>query len=269
MKHLAILLLASSTAYADAKLGGRVTDRSGAPIAGATVVVIGGGAQHSVTTGADGRYQLALDGSGRYSVAMLSGADSVLANIKIADGRSAVLDGKLDAGGGEVILIHEHQRSTYAKPLKDPTILPPYSDEAVLDDAWTRAWLLLDVSATGAVTQLKFLKRPGYDLEHIAIDQGLHLQFEPARDGSGTPVRSLVVWPIEWPSHDWLVARLGTTTRMLTPVWGRRGTEVLPACAGSGPLELDSVHPVYRDCSVPNLAHADASEPWLKAVPKP
>ena len=33
-------------------------------------------------------------------------------------------------------------------------------------------------------------------------------------------------------------------------------------CAGSGPLNLGSVHPVYKDCSQPDLSRAD-KEPWL------
>jgi len=33
-------------------------------------------------------------------------------------------------------------------------------------------------------------------------------------------------------------------------------------CAGSGPWQMDSIHPVYKDCSQPDLAKA-AAEPWI------
>jgi hypothetical protein len=50
---------------------------------------------------------------------------------------------------------------------------------------------------------------------------------------------------------------------MLTPIWGWHYTLALPPCRCSGPLAMESVDKVYRDCSVPNLAHADASEKWI------
>ena len=58
MRTPLVLLLASSTAFGSATLDGRVTDRAGAPIAKATVVVDGDGAQQSVQTGVDGRYPM-------------------------------------------------------------------------------------------------------------------------------------------------------------------------------------------------------------------
>jgi len=165
--------------------------------------------------------------------------------------------------GNEVIEIHGHTNVTMPRPHRDQTLVPPYTDSAVLSDAWTRAWLMLEVDATGVVRRVKFLKRPGYGLDAIAVKWAFQQTFDPARDKDGNPAASLVVYPVEWPSHDWLVARLGTTQRMLTPIWGWYGTLALPPCKGSGPLQLESVDPVYRDCSVPNLAHADASETWI------
>lgn len=162
----------------------------------------------------------------------------------------------------EVIEIHDlppplSQLSVKPKPLQDPRVLPPYSDEAIVRDVWTRAWFLLDVDATGAVVRAKFLKRPGAKLEDIALAQAFKVKFEPARDLSHRPSRSYAVWMIEWPSWQWMVARTGNVTRL--PV---RYARHVP-CRGSGPLNLNSVHPVYRDCSVPDPAKLDPNERWL------
>jgi len=102
-------------------------------------------------------------------------------------------------GKGEVIEIHDPPVKPKALNF-NPRKTPPYSDAAVLSDAWTKAWMLLDVSERGDVTRVKFLKRPGFDLEKIAIKEAFKLKFSPARDGRGNPLRVYVVWPIEWPS---------------------------------------------------------------------
>jgi len=117
---------------------------------------------------------------------------------------------------GEVIII-EDRLPPKVKPKPKNYVAqkaPPYSDRAVLSDAWTRAWLLLDVSSTGEVMRFKFLKRPGYDLEKIAAAEVFKLQFEPARDARDKPIASIVVWSIEWPSAGWLEKLVGTRTRM-------------------------------------------------------
>jgi len=123
---------------------------------------------------------------------------------------------------------------------------PAYSERAVMTDAWTTAWLLLDISETGTVTRVKFLKYPGYDLEKIAVKTALALQFEPAIGADGKPARSYLIWPIEWPSYGWLVAKTGLAS-------GIPDTSHVP-CRGSGPLNLTSLYPTYRDCSRPNIA---------------
>lgn len=101
-------------------------------------------------------------------------------------------------------------------------------------DVWTRAWMLLDIDERGVVRQIKWLHRPGYDLEPIALAH------------------------VEWPSYWWLVTHQGLTTRLPDDA-GR-----LP-CRGAGPLNLDRVHPVYRDCSLPDMSKV-VSEPW---IPRP
>ena len=142
---------------------------------------------------------------------------------------------------------------------------PPYSDEAIESDAWTRAWLLLDIDARGTVTRFKFLKKPGYDLEAIAAQQVFGLRFDPARDARNRPQRTWMIWLIEWPSYGWLIDRLGVASGM-PPVIGfppRRMDAYVP-CRGSGPMNLGSIHPAYKDCSTPNLSGKYfASLPWL------
>ena len=142
---------------------------------------------------------------------------------------------------------------------------PPYSDRAILSDAWTKAWLLLDIDATGTVTRFKFLKRPGYDLEAIATSEVWRLAFEPARDEHDRPMATLVVWQIEWPSARWLVLFNGTRSAMPKKGVGRRGRrqDAGVPCAGSGPWRMDSVWKGYKDCSEPDLSRA-AKEAWIE-----
>lgn len=140
---------------------------------------------------------------------------------------------------------------------------PPYSDAAILRDAWTRAWMVIDISATGEVKRFKFLKRPGYDLEAIAASEVFRLKFEPARDDRGTPIETWLVWGIEWPANGWLNA-MGIPRTTMPPIAGfpPRSTAASVPCRGSGPMNLGSVYPTYRDCSMPDLSRM-SSEPWV------
>jgi hypothetical protein len=144
---------------------------------------------------------------------------------------------------------------------------PPYSDAAIEQDAWTRAWLLLDVDETGTVTQLKFLKKPGYELEPIAIAEGFKLRFEPARNERGQAVRTFLLWPIEWVAQSYSAYYgSGLTTRM-PETWGLgRGSRAqrIP-CKGSGPWLYTNrivAYHGYRDCSRPDLSKVNR-EPWI------
>jgi len=138
---------------------------------------------------------------------------------------------------------------------------PEYSERAILSDAWTTAWMLLDINEAGKVTRVKFLKYPGYDLEQIAIKTALALQFEPAIGADGKPARSYLAFPIEWPSYGWLVAKTGLAS-------GIPDTSHVP-CRGSGPLHLGSIYPTYKDCAPPAFAKAN-TEPWLSSsAPRP
>ncbi len=133
-------------------------------------------------------------------------------------------------------------------------VAPAYSDIAIEKNTWTQAWMLLDIDQRGRVTRVKFLKYPGYDLEKIAVKTALAMTFEPALDASGAPARSYLVFPIEWPTYGWLIAKTGLAT-------GIPDTSRVP-CRGSGPLNLDRRYPTYRDCTPPDFKKAN-TELWF------
>jgi hypothetical protein len=175
-------------------------------------------------------------------VALLSG--SALAETpRVVPGETIHVEGKAPPG-------------TAPKPAKKyHAIAPRYSDYAIEHDTWARAWLLLDIDARGVVTRVKLVRRPGADLDQIAVDTAMKMKFEPARDALGAPKASWLLWTIEWPSWGWLIAHEGLATKIPASVNG------VP-CADSGqPLNLDSVHPVYRECAMPDVSKIDAL-PW-------
>lgn len=160
---------------------------------------------------------------------------------------------------GETIIIRDHGPGyRQPVPLRYARPAPAYSEESIERDVWTRAWMLLDIDERGVVKQIKWLNRPGYDLEPIALAQAFGTRFEPARDGRGRAQAARIVYPIEWPSYWWLVTREGLTTRLPDDVGAIR-------CRGDGTLNLSRVHPVYRDCSLPDMSKV-VSEPW---IPRP
>src|ERR1041384_8377672 len=90
-------------------------------------------------------------------------------------------------------------KGTPPKPAKKyHAIAPRYSDYAIEHDVWARAWLMLDIDARGQVTRVKLVRRPGADLDQIAIETAMKMRFEPARDALGAPVASRLLWTIEW-----------------------------------------------------------------------
>jgi hypothetical protein len=271
----ALLLVALALALAEpvwadtgpAQLTGRVVDVLGKPVAGANVHVVSrAGGEQVVKTDKDGRYRAPVP-AGAYSIVFAFRGTSAQKSATVDAGAEVVVDGELELADGEVIQIRDmHPPPVLPRPVKDPRITPKYSDEAILKDVWAKAWILLDVSATGEVIRLKMLKRPGYDLDEIAVRGAFDLEFEPARDHSGRPVATLVIWGMEWPSYGWLQA-FETTTRIppyerdpLQP--GRPSLASVP-CYGSGPLNLSSIHPTYRDCSRPDVSRVNEL-PWIE-----
>jgi Carboxypeptidase regulatory-like domain len=251
---------ATTSAFAE-PITGQVFDRTfGVPLQGVTVNAIDtAGTSVIVTTDDNGAYAFDL-APGRYRITFLQGKQRVTGLVTLATGGVARLNGRLNVAIDETIVLDDVRKP---KVLPEPirtntnTKTPPYSDRAILEDAWTRAWLLLDVDATGTVTQLKFLKRPGHDLESIAIAEGFALTFTPARNDRNEAVSAMVLWPIEWPAQSWLHYLQGQPTRM--PEFGKAAA--VP-CQGSGPWRMKSIYKGYRDCSRPDLTKA-GSEPWI------
>ncbi len=282
MRKLAVVLLvlcgASAVAFAEGKLSGRLTDLNDQPVQDASVFITGpNGLETRVATDAAGQYAATVRTGGTYSVMFAYGNTRISSRVTIPEGGAATLDSLLQTGG-EVIEIHGKRNPVqYPKPQTDPLKIPQYSDRVALGNYWVKAWLLLDVDDRGVVNRVKFLKRPGYDLDDIAVKHAFGMTFDPARDESGTPTRSYIVWPLEWPSMGWLQSRQMLMNRLPTfatayTLDGRLVFDSLPRCAGTGPLSLSSVHPVLRDCSVPDLSRGDAGEPWIArgaGVPPP
>jgi hypothetical protein len=170
------------------------------------------------------------------------------------------------------------------KLISDPGRIPPYSDDAKMGNVWVRAWVWLDVDEDGTVQRVKFIKRPGYGLDPIAVDWALAQQFKPGMNQFGHPTHSLVYFPIEWPSYYWLTS-VKYSARRLPGSADLTGFSVegdgapggpanapaqasmskLPPCAHQAGWVFDSVRPhVTRDCSKPDLSHANAAERWYE-----
>ncbi len=309
-----IILLASAIpAHAEDRTGGSTTVAgqvtsadSGRSITGVFVSVRSDSYSNEAITDAEGRYELPLR-PGKYSITFIFRRSQLTRAFEARAGKLVRVNGRLRAEPGEVILIRDAKkaRKTTAKNF-DSVKAPPYSDKAITTDRWAKAWMLLDVDRAGTVTRTKFINRPGYDLEEIAVAEVFKLKFNPSLDEDGRPINTLVIWSIEWPSYWWLVDFLGVASRMPPSVNPSNATSKTPyvpkqsfhtdpkqrahpdsllrqqsgesglvntkasvtidkavPCRGSGPLELDSLHPVYRDCSQPNLDKDFDSEPWI------
>lgn len=277
------LVWVSGVAAADALIVGRITDLLGKPVSGARVHVLSGSDRQTVTTDKDGNYRVIVDGNREVSVVIGAGAHHTFRRGAIKDGAIQRLDIEVEIAEGEVIRIIDQKPPAVPPRLpKDaPRLTPPYSEEAVVRDAWAKAWLLLDISETGKVMRVKLVKRPGFGLDEIAVQEAMKLRFDPALDEKNKPMRAQIFWAMEWPSHGWLVEHNGTATKLpaesyaLNPFlsgFGRLhnlGAPTIGApslrgvrCAGTGPLNLDLRYPVYRDCSKPNLKKVPLL-PWL------
>jgi TonB-like protein len=290
----AILAGLVGTAEADAILYGHVTDLVGKPVPDVRVHVLAGGSEEQIVkTDANGDYQVQVDGNKPLSVVVGAGDRFTFRRGQLKDGVRQRLDFELELADGEIIRIMDDKPPTVSPKLsKDiPRVTPPYSEEAVERDAWAKAWLLLDIDESGKVLRVKLVKRPGFDLDEIAVKEAMKLHFDPALDEHGKPMRTKIYWAMEWPSHGWLVEHNGTATKLpyesyevdpfsanfgnapSSSVVGSTGIGVAPVtlsnktlggvrCAGTGPLNLDERYPVYRDCSKPNFKKAPFL-PWL------
>jgi hypothetical protein len=283
------LLLVDRAASA-APLGGHIVEAtSGDPVAGATVLVTPeDGAPRAATarTAADGGFAFDLP-PGRYTIVAIYGDARWLRHgVEVDAQGGAALRGVL-AIGAEDITIHEHVAPAQPAEVEKRSVkrILPYSEEAIDSDAWAVGWVLLDVDTDGRVESFRFLRRPGHGLDDIATGEVFALRFRPARDAQGRPVRSQLLWKLEWPSFYWAReiprnrAHIGALTppdvalgievakaaaaasgsgaaraaaRRMREGWGVSAVR-LPPCRGSGPLDLDDPHAVYRDCSPPDF----------------
>jgi hypothetical protein len=253
MRSLLLLLLLVGSAFADetGRLEGRV-----AP--GVTIVVVGIGGETPVPV-EDGRFH--FEGApGTYRIVAIYGDQRQTEDVTIAAGVTTRVKLTVDTThAGETITIHEHgpREPVAVKPQHDYQRLRlPYSDEAIDENIWFAAWLLLHVDEHGKVQWVRFVQRPGVDLEKIAIEKVMAYRFEPARDEFGDTIPSVVLWKMDWP-----------------PFWRTTLTEQImgaPPCRGDGPIDLGAYDPEYRDCSHPSVVVA-ANEPAIldaKAVPR-
>lgn len=254
MRQLIIvaLLTTAATAAPPTQIVGKLTDKAGRPLESATVTA----GDASAITNANGLYRLVLPAPGNYEL-VFSYADAHTERT-LAVEQIATLDTQLDVDSEAVIVIHD------PRPLAVPPhpankyqqrILPPYSDAAIEHDAWEKAWLLLDVDANGTVQRLKFLHEPGHDLKEIAQKTAFEMKFAPGRDANDRPMPALVLWAYEWPAYWWLVQMEGVTNAFSQQAYS------VP-CRGSGPLHIRSMHPTYRDCSMPDRELAVTAK-WI------
>ena len=245
MRSLLVLVLLVTTAAADSQIVGRIVDNHHRPLPSVTVTA----GKATAHTNANGLYRLVVAAPGTYDIELEYGDVRALRSATVT-GAIATLDITLDADGEGVIVIRDPRPSIPPK-LVDPhqarrTL--PYSDAAIVHDAWRRAWVLLDIDAEGHVARVKLLNKPGYDLDEIAIAGAFDLVFQPGHAAT-------VMWLFEWPAYWWLVETEGVTTALSAHA------AAVP-CRGNGPLNLDSVRTEYRDCSGPDPAVA-ATAKWI------
>jgi hypothetical protein len=261
---LAILLVTVQVAYAgddgtatgfeatgSGELTGRATDADGKPLRRVEIHVVSrSGGEQIVKTDDDGNYKV-----------VLKGAPTETSMIFVRGHHGAHLGGAVaestQIDGGEAIDIHETSAPAVAAKAVDRFIrILPYSDAAIRDDEWARAWFTLDLDAAGNVLHVKWMRRPGHGLDPIALAAAFDQKFEPARDRAKRAVPSQLVWMFEWPSHKWLLAHHDyDLTRMPDDY-----TKV--ACQAAGEHRHDR-----RDCSQADVT-STLGEAWI-AKPKP
>jgi hypothetical protein len=266
---IAVLLGLAGVAGAEAlgQIHGRVLDKEyGLPVEGALVHIAGpNGMVKALRSGADGSFGIIVK-PGTYRVLFAFGKQHSVGEVLVEPGALRRLDARIDALVGEVIVIHEQ-----LPPKKLPVAqnfprwkAAPHSQKSLASDAWTRAWLLVDISPTGDVTRFKWLKRPGYDLEKIAEAEVWKLKFSPAIDANGKVSRLYAFWKFEWVSQSWN-NQIAENTQGRLP--NEYETEYIPCAGTRGWNWENSPHTNrtfkgYRDCSTPDLAKARGEE-WV------
>jgi len=272
---VAALAIATSAAADEGQgaIDGQVTDAAtGEPVANATLILSCAGSPRVLQGMATDRGAFAFPSlpTGTCDLLVIYGrASARRTDIPVVAGQTAHVAATLVLQDAiEHITIHERapRPPVPAQPVRESVKkVLPYSDQAIGDEVWGLAWILISIDAHGRVVGVQLLKHPGHGLDAIAVAEAMKLRFAPARDGNGNPVPSTVLWKMEWPSYWWV--RAGNIQK------------APPPCAGSGPLPMDymgkatsgkgirdveDVNPVYRDCTPPDLSRA-LTEPMVPA----
>jgi hypothetical protein len=226
------------------EMSGHVTDNDGDPLVGIEVFVTTAAGERKTTTDKKGRYKIDLGKEEGQKFVFVR----AVARINGQSLETTELDGE------EVFEIRESEKpKVMPRPKQGTNLIPEYSDEARDADVWARAWLLLDIDASGQVTRMKLLHAPGYGLDRIATLAAGNLEFEPAKSPSGKPVPALVLWTYEWPSYYWLLSNKFTPNAVPEAVAGM-------ACA-SEPSNTKRL----RDCTKVDISKQHEL-PWLPAM---
>lgn len=212
MRLALVMILVATTASADddgaitgfeakgaGELRGRAVGADGKPLRKVEI---------HVTSKSGGEQIVKTDNDGNYKVVLKAAANET-SMIFVRGHRGAHLGGgvaeSVKVDGTEAIEIVETKPPTVPAKAVDPTIrILAYSDAAIKDDEWVRAWMTLDVDRAGVVRHLKWIHRPGHALDPIALRAAFDLELSPARDANDHPIASQVIWMFEWPSHSWL-----------------------------------------------------------------
>jgi hypothetical protein len=282
------------------------------PIEGATVIITQDDRRPVVvsgTTGGDGRFTTNVP-PGEYAILALFGdARWLRGSVTVAPRERTRVAGVL-AIDVEVTTIREKVDDSEAVPARvvRSTVKArlPYSDEAIDGNYWATGWVLLEVDERGEVTGFRFLHRPGHGLDAIAEKYVFELRFEPARDARGRPIKSRVLWKLEWPAHHYArdhknlglggegaVTSANQTMAAIDAASDRQsltlgniymlaiggvsghapfmlpGKKHAPPCAGKAPLNLDSHQPIYRDCTPPDLSKLNTERLIERPPPAP
>lgn len=266
VKHAALMILLATVqaAYADddgtvtgyeasgsGELTGRALDADGKPLRRIEIHVVSkSGGEQIFKTDDDGNYKVVLKGAaGETSMIFVRGHRG--AHIGGVAAESTKIDGE------EAIEMHETSApAVAAKPVDRFTRILAYSDAAIRDDEWVRAWLTLDLDATGTVRRVKWMHRPGHGLDATALAAAFETKFVPARDRAKRPVASQLVWMFEWPSHSWLSRHTNYDLSRMPDDYAK------VACQAPGEHRRDR-----RDCSQADVT-ATLGEAWIDR-PKP